>query len=299
MFLSQGVRSPSWECSTQVRCVGSLDRSSQLRKRGIWAVPQILIRSSQSLCIWSKDGLVLPGDVLVCMGIHQACWGQSSGTQAHQRKSPSHSDKSACFFLTCCARCFRAITFAMLRASASLGLSVTDKMVLAIKHDLSQASLHQIVHPVDSFMTRLSGFLILWGDFKGNYQMTLKKLMQFFVVLEYHSFSLLHCLPLLPNNYCLLWRTFVLSISIAVFFSLPTSIPCLPLKTAYWAYKTEIFQILKLVWLWVFFMGSTWKYPLHEGDCLSCPSLYHLLLLPLCQMFSAEQMKVKSFSTQQ
>lgn len=41
-------------------------------------------------------------------------------------------------------------------------------MVLAIKHDLTHAS----VHPVYPFMARLSGFHILIiceGDFKGNF----------------------------------------------------------------------------------------------------------------------------------
>lgn len=92
----------------------------------------------------------------------------------------------------------------------------------------------------------------------------------------------------LPNNCCLLWRSFVLSVSIAAFFSLS------PLKNCSFS-----------IWKWDFAEvktcldvnpshGITLKCPLHEGDCLSGPTLHHLLLLSPCQV-SAEQMKVRTF----
>lgn len=116
--------------------------------------------------------------------------------------------------------------------------------------------------------------------------MILRMLMCAPLLCWYHAASL--CLPLSPKNCCLLWRSFVLSVSIAAFFSLSS------LKTCSFS-----------IWKWDFSevktclgvnpsRGTTLKCPLLEGDCLSGPTLYHLLVLSLCQV-SAEQIKVRTF----
>lgn len=146
---------------------------------------------------------------------------------------------------------------------------------MAVERDL----IHSIkVHPAEPSMVHLHGFLYLWRVF---WRKILDDPQNVYVLLGCClAVSLCHCLPAVSSE--------DLSVSIAAFFSLS------PLKNCSFSIWKWDFPEVKTCLVVNLSYRITLKCPLREGDCLSCPTLYHLLLLSLCQV-SAEQIKLRAF----
>lgn len=169
----------------------------------------------------------------------------------------------------------------MLRTSTPLSAVSHHKTDVAVKRDLIHAFLHQTVHPAGPLMVHLPGFLILLREaVRWSSECLCAPLLCW-----HHAISLCHCSPLLPNNCCLL---FCASVSIAAFFASS------PLKNCSSSVWKRDFSEVKTCLVVNLCHGITLRCPLHEGDSLPCPTLYHLLLLSLCQV-SAEQIRVRAF----